>query len=348
MVRKHLYMLSVYSFAHFCVDFACAFLMFRSVSASSNWYVCILVYNFCAFAMQMPLGVVADKLDRNHAFAGAGCLMVGAAFALMMLPQAEATALAATVVLGLGNGMFHIGGGIDVLNISARRSGALGVFVSPGAFGVYFGTIIGKGAARLDMALPYLMLVLSISVFMMRRIRGEAHKHNEAFSISAPRGVLVAAALFFVVVCLRSFTGMSLPFPWKGSGQFALILVCATVAGKAAGGFLFDKFGPLKTVFFSLVPAAALFFFPGVPAPGVAAVLLFNMTMPVTLWAMARLFPGAKGFSFGLLTFGLFLGFLPVYLGVGSAPGWAFAIIALVSMAMLLLGLLRVRAGVES
>ena len=49
-----------------------------------------------------------------------------------------------------------------------------------------------------------------------------------------------------------------------------------------------------------------------------AAVFLFNMTMPLTLWAAARLLPGAKGFSFGLLTFGLFLGFLPVCLGSGA------------------------------
>lgn len=39
------------------------------------------------------------------------------------------------------------------------------------------------------------------------------------------------------------------------------------------------------------------------------------MTMPVTLWAVARILPGAKGFSFGLLTFALFLGFCPSYLG---------------------------------
>ena len=39
------------------------------------------------------------------------------------------------------------------------------------------------------------------------------------------------------------------------------------------------------------------------------------MTMPVTLWAAARTLPGAKGFTFGLLTFALFLGFLPSFLG---------------------------------
>jgi len=60
-----------------------------------------------------------------------------------------------------------------------------------------------------------------------------------------------------------------------------------------------------------------------------------------TLWAMARLFPDAPGFSFGLLTFGLFLGFLPTCLGwpplFRSGPGFALA--ALLSLALLLPGL---------
>ncbi|MCL2124545.1 MAG: hypothetical protein FWH33_00975 [Oscillospiraceae bacterium] len=37
--------------------------------------------------------------------------------------------LAAVVAAGLGNGVFHIGGGVDVLNISESKAGALGVFV---------------------------------------------------------------------------------------------------------------------------------------------------------------------------------------------------------------------------
>ena len=40
------------------------------------------------------------------------------------------------------------------------------------------------------------------------------------------------------------------------------------------------------------------------------------MTMPITLWAAARLMPGGKGFAFGLLTFALFLGYIPTALGL--------------------------------
>ena len=65
------------------------------------------------------------------------------------------------------------------------------------------------------------------------------------------------------------------------------------------------------------------------------------MTMPVTLWAAARALPGAKGFAFGLLTFALFLGYLPAYLGWPSlltGPA-AYACAALLSLVILWFGL---------
>ena len=64
--------------------------------------------------------------------------------------------------------------------------------------------------------------------------------------------------------------------------------------------------------------AAVLYLFSGHPNPGILAVFLFNMTMPVTLWAVAQITPGMKGFTFGLLTFGLFIGYLPSAFGLPS------------------------------
>jgi len=69
------------------------------------------------------------------------------------------------------------------------------------------------------------------------------------------------------------------------------------------------------------------------------------MTMPITLWAMAKILPGAKGFSFGLLTFALFLGFLPVYLGINvpQSISWLFALLAALSLIILLTGLRKAK-----
>jgi FSR family fosmidomycin resistance protein-like MFS transporter len=87
-----------------------------------------------------------------------------------------------------------------------------------------------------------------------------------------------------------------------------------------------------------------LFLLPSLPLAGVTAVLLFNMTMPITLWAMTKIMPGAKGFAFGLLSFGLFLGFLPKYLGftVSSKMPLVFALLTAGSLVLMLLGLRRI------
>lgn len=111
--------------------------------------------------------------------------------------------------------------------------------------------------------------------------------------------------------------------------------------GKAAGGFLCDCVGPKKATLLSLGLAAACYLFSDNPICGTAAVFLFNMTMPITLWAAARLMPGGKGFAFGLLTFALFLGYLPTWLGWPSVlpSPLANALAAVVSAAVLLPGL---------
>ena len=332
-------MVAIYSAVHFIVDFACAFIMFRSVSLSSDWYLCILIYNFCAFAMQMPLGIIADKLDKNYLLAGAGCLLVAGAYGLVGLP------LAATVVVGLGNGIYHIGAGVDVLNISEKKSGALGIFVSPGAFGVYFGTILGKASSFPAFTIVVALIAAAGVIIAAYRVWGGAYVKNAEFSPQIPSGGLIAVACLVVVVCLRSYVGFALNFTWKGIGFWGLALVFATVFGKTAGGFMSDRFGPVKSASFTLGIAALLFLFPLIPIAGVSSVLLFNMTMPVTLWAVARIIPGGKGFSFGLLTFALFLGFLPAYLGAAAPPSWVVSILSVLSIALLFTGLRKARVS---
>ena len=115
---------ALYAFAHFTVDLGCAYAMFAGYAGGATGY---LLYNFFAFAMQMPLGILADALGRNRRFALLGTALV---FAICCFPS---FGLLGSVILGLGNGLFHVGGGLDVLNLSGRRAAPLGVFVSPGA-----------------------------------------------------------------------------------------------------------------------------------------------------------------------------------------------------------------------
>ena len=326
-------MTAIYGAVHFFVDFACAYLMFSRIYEADNWYLCLLLYNFFAFAMQMPVGIFADYKNRNAGMAVWGCILV----AFSYLPAAAASALAGTgalgpvwataasVFAGLGNGLFHVGGGLDVLNKSEKSAGLLGIFVAPGALGIYFGTLFAKQSGDGTEWPVFLLLGAALCIFWCARKSGIWHQSgNRPFSVFPEKHLLTkakkqaaasAVACLFAVVVLRSYLGMIQDFTWKDSIDAGMILAAAAALGKAAGGFLTDIAGVKKTAAVSVVTAGVLYLFSSHPAAGILAVFFWNMTMPITLWAVARILPGAKGFSFGLLTFALFLGFCPSYLG---------------------------------
>ena len=40
-------LLALYSTAHFWVDLSCAFLVFRTLAGTTDFILCLLLYNFC-------------------------------------------------------------------------------------------------------------------------------------------------------------------------------------------------------------------------------------------------------------------------------------------------------------
>lgn len=323
--------LGVYSWAHCAVDFSCAFLLLGVACPRGGAALFLLLYNFCAFALQMPLGLLADRLGRCRVWAAGGCLLVLAAFALPPLP--------AVLCAGVGNAAFHIGGGLDTLN-SFTKSAALGLFVSPGAFGLF----LGGAAARAGLSFILPCAVLAASALAVSLLcRGGAPNAPVSLASARHAGTPAALCALFFVVALRSAVGLLLQFPWKS--EFALLIVIATVLGKACGGLLADKLGAKRTAVVTLAAAALLFVFSDLPVCGLAAVFLFNTTMPLTLHASARLLPGAKGFAFGFLTFALFAGYLPAALDCAFPSGpILYALGAAVSLPLLLLGLRKTDA----
>jgi len=314
---------AAYSFAHFAVDFGCAYAIFSIHRLSPTFF---LLYNFFAFAMQMPLGLFADRLQKNKLLA-----LLGIAVTLLCcsIPPSGAGMVC---MLGLGNALFHIGGGLDIMHHSGEKAAPLGIFVSPGAFGVFLGTMLGKGCTPFFPAAAALALAFAAVIFCAKQAPPPVQPALPQPSVIAP------ALLLFGVVILRSFGGTAVQLPWK-AGIYTWIAVAMIVLGKALGGILADRLGAKRVSFFSLLIAALCFLFGRHAAAGLIGLLLFNMTMPITLQALAQKMPGAKGFSFGLLTFALFLGFLPFYLGAGGISTYAMAGIAAGSAALLMIGL---------
>ncbi len=325
MMRHMAYRTGMLSVAHFLVDFSCAFLLFRRFLFSGDWMLALLLYNFCAFALQLPIGILADWRGKSYpVFAALGCALVALSY---LLPWA----LAASVLAGCGNGLFHVGGGCEVMASSPRRAAPLGVFVAPGAFGIYLGTLLGKG----ERFSPWICALALLAAGVLCLARSGGAPIPDAVKSSCGRHAAPAAVALFLVVLLRSWAGFQQGFSWK-TGLLAAAASACTVLGKAAGGFLSDRFGLRRAGCISLLGAAALFCF-GEHAPaGLAAIFLFNLTMPMTLHALSLRWPQWRGTAFGLLTFALFLGFLPQYFSI-SLPGTKTLWLCTVSLVSLVL-----------
>lgn len=342
----------LYSILHFLVDGVCAFAMFGYFATQENWYLNILLYNFCAFALQMPLGVVLDGLNARNVVRK---YPPSFGFAVLGVMLTLVGAMTHPVVLGLGNALFHLGGGVGTIHedeVRNRKGRGLGVFVAPGALGLYIGTQLAKNGGApgwIFLAGVVMLLCLEWGVQMLRRSRGAIGGGKVAGSSveEQPEGQKLLILGCLAVVILRSYIGMAVGFSWKSTLLAGTIAVFAVVLGKVAGGFSAAGIGVRRTVAVSLGLATVCYLFSDSMILGVAALFFFNMTMPITLYLLVQRLKELPGFAFGLLTFGLFLGFLPVYLGVEVPVEGRFLGVAgsLVSMGILLLCIGRGATG---
>ena len=317
---------ALYSLLHFFVDAVCALSMFGWLLEGNRGYQDLLLYNFSAFALQMPVGVLLDiLLSKDRENTGGAQRRIPFLCALSGVLLTIVGTSVHPLLAGIGNALFHVGGGVCVIaeDFACRKRGAaLGVFVAPGALGVYIGTWIAKnGTGFLELVCLIIfslamLLLLGVIYWIFRS--GDKNRNAKSEEMTNTKVALCC----FLVVIIRSYVGMAVNFTWKTETIWGTIAVLAVVFGKMAGGILAAKYHLKKVVVWSLVLASCGYLFSNSVFFGVAALFFFNMTMPITLYQLVCLMPELPGFSFGLLTFALFLGFLPVYFGIDPiVPG---------------------------
>ena len=310
---------TIYTFLHFLVDFSCAILLYHQVYPIVDNPIeiayCFLFYNFFAFAVQLPIGIIADHVRKNSLFASLGCLIIALAHVCAPL------GLFACIIAGIGNALFHIGAGVDILNLSKGKAALPGIFVSSGALGIFLGTQSFFNHTSVSFITIALMVFGSIASHVIYK------KYHSHLNLTIVHKTTYSFLTLFVITCLsltvllRSYTGFVFAFEWKQPFAIGLVFTLGIVFGKMFGGIFSDKFGIKKTAILSLLFSMVFFWFSfqnnviGIIS-GTLGVLLFNMTMPITLTALTNLMPTQKGMAFGLLTFMLFLGAIPLLSGL--------------------------------
>ena len=293
---------------HFLVDALCGATMMGCVvhDLPGKAFELVMLYNALAFATQVFTGWLADKVkhDRWLWIASTGLLITGATGALN-LPWL------ATVLLGLGNSLFHVSAGREVIRHYAHRvkgrACELGLFVAPGALGIGLGCMFPTELYIISLGGFFLALIPFLWIWPAETPETEAVEKSEPFDIQC---LLAAIVMTFCVFC-RAASGFCTEAPWKASTTLSILCFVLVMGGKMAGGFAGDRCGHWMTGIAALAVSWALFAFGGGNiVVGLSAQFIANLMMAITLYILVRLYPSSPGLMFGLAAAVLFPGSL--------------------------------------
>lgn len=309
-------LVALYTILHFLVDFTTVFLVVNTLLGTPIAIVdrgaVVIVYNLVAFAGQLPIGMIADVVNKNKLFVMLGCFFAGISY-----PIAFISPWTACVLASLGNGAFHIGAGVDILKMSMPKAGLSGLFVSSGALGVWLAYLLNT-SVMIYVCPP----IMSVAIILVYKASKKYNSEEETVNIRYNKpglSVVLGISCFTLTVIIRSLLGNVMNFSWKSVPILSFLCVLSVMGGKALGGFLSDKIGSLKTAVISLTVASVTFILSlDSWILGIIGVFCFNMTMPLTLTGIADMCNKKYGFAFGLTTFALAVGFIPVVFGANK------------------------------
>ncbi|MBQ1407705.1 MAG: hypothetical protein IIY88_06185, partial [Eubacterium sp.] len=119
------------------------------------------------------------------------------------------------------------------------------------------------------------------------------------------------AAFLLAAVAARAVGGSAVSFEWNTSALAAGIMVLAVFLGKTFGGIIADRIGLLTTAAASVIAASIMImFFAGSMPLSLIGQFMLNLSMPITLYLIYKLFPDSPGFAFGLAASALWPGTL--------------------------------------
>ena len=320
----------IYAVLHMLVDGLCAYSLTRQISDINSTIPLFLIYNFVAFVMQMPAGAFLDGyMQKTHnsilplLYASSGCAVtiIGSGLLLCFL-RFNGIELVGVLLLGCGNALFHVGGGVGSIledHANEKKGQNLGLFVAPGALGLFLGASHGRLFPLV--VIVFTFVIMSILLLILYKIYSSdldrVYESDDGNSDMSPVNKSVLLISFcIVVVVIRSYIGLAIYMPWKNGNTLPMLAVLCVVLGKYAGGVLAARFDIRKVVFLSLIMAAMGYVFSENAIMGLIALFAFNTTMPITLYLLVNKYRSMPGLFFGLLTVALFLGYIPIYFSI--------------------------------
>lgn len=266
-----------------------------------------ILYDIMAFALQPIFGIIIDIVKRKWFIAVAGVVLEIAGVCSMSM-----NALAAIVLVGIGNALYHLCIGAEILMTNPDSASKIGIFTGPGALGLSIGLWYGTQGFYPFHFMIASLLISTVALIVLPKLNAE-NKTSTTKSAYVPTVVLIM--LFtLAAITLRGFVGYS-GFTGLQKNAFTVIgLGVAACTGKITGGIISDIFGwKITTLTALLLSGICIIFTHYSIFFAFLAMLLFQMPMAVTLIATARTLPGKPAIAFGLTCLVLFCGTFTSY-----------------------------------
>ena len=304
----------LYFYVHFVTELVCFFVLSRYYGTNTDIWAFYLFFDMLAFVPQGAIGYLSDRFPKIP-FGVVGFVLLAASIPIqrtVSLPYVSLT------VLCIGNAFTHVDGAETTLRVSGGSLTPSAVFVSGGAFGILTGHLLAGES------LPWWVFVVLAGTAIPFVILGEMYRtdadraspvpcagFNYAKKTVAP--ALAILAMVFIVAT-RGYMAYGIPMSWKNSVTETVLILAVMGVGKALGGVLSDLFGARRVAVVSAAAALPfLLFGDRLIAVSLIGVMLFSMTMAITLATLVSVLKTRPGLAFGLTTIGLFLGTAPVF-----------------------------------
>ena len=297
----------LYFYIHFITEIAC-FYFLTVVSNGSNFvWLVPFIYDGLAFVPQGLIGYISDKHP---------CINMGIIGTILLCISIVVYILfkniyLSLIIIAIGNAFVHISGAENTIKNSNGKLSHSAIFVGGGSFGVITGRLMAYANINPWIIVILLLTMIPFIMFADTYNGKDSSKFNYVNKKLNPMFVVILAVM---VVIVRGYMGYGIPTSWNKTIPQTVYLFFIMGIGKCLGGILSDAYGIRKVgILSTLLAIPFLCLGDNYMLISLIGVMMFSMTMSITLAILVSVLKKKPGLAFGLTTIGLFLGTAPIF-----------------------------------
>ncbi len=299
----------LYGYVHFILEVVCFCFLTRLSNSLIVWLIPFL-YDGFAFVPQSIIGYIKDKYPKfNEGLLGIFLLLIG----ISLFSFTNISKYILVLIISIANALLHVEGAYNTLMTSNGKLSHSAIFVGFGAIGVVTGRVIAKTSMPSWFLLPIILTMLPILLLNNYYVNENSNCYNYNYVKSYINPMLVIILVTFVVM-VRGYMGYRIPVAWNTTTIHTVILFVTMGLGKMIGGILSDAFGVKKIANLSTILSIPFLLLGNNNMYiSLIGIMLFSMTMSITLAITVSLLKRNPGLAFGFTTIGLTLGTIPIF-----------------------------------